>query len=57
MESQKGEDKRWRRSDREKVRREKMATGEMKSCTPLWREARWEVKSVKTPHARSTFGS
>ena len=28
-----------------------------KNCTPLWREAHFEVKSVKTHHARSTFGS
>ena len=93
-ESQKGEDKRRRRSEMEKVRREKMqvhekvgklrntvffqcfvapegrkvgslkrrvrrhlARWEMKSCTPLWREAHLEVKSVNTHHARSTFGS
>ena len=30
---------------------------EIKSCTPLWREAHFEVKSVKTPHARTTSGS
>ena len=27
------------------------------NCTPLWREAHFEVKSVKTRHARTTFGS
>ena len=30
---------------------------EMKSCTPLWREADFEVKSYKTPQRRTTFGS
>ena len=30
---------------------------EMKSCTPLWREADFEVKRYKTPQVRSTFGS
>ena len=30
---------------------------EMKSCTPLWREADFEVKRYKTPGPRSTFGS
>ena len=25
-------------------------------CTPLWREAHFEVKSVKTPQVRSAFG-
>ena len=28
-----------------------------KKCTPLWREAHFEVKMYKTPHARPTFGS
>ena len=27
-----------------------------KKCTPLWREAHLEVKMLKTPHARATFG-
>jgi len=26
-----------------------------KKCTPLWREARFQVKMLKTPHARTTF--
>ena len=26
-----------------------------KKCTPLWREAHFEVKSVKTPGVRATF--
>ena len=30
---------------------------EMKSCTPLWREAYFEVKMLKTPGVRTTFGS
>ena len=30
---------------------------EMKSCTPLWREADFEVKRYKTPQDRTTFGS
>jgi len=29
----------------------------MKNCTPLWREAHFEVKMYKTHHGRSTFGS
>jgi len=28
-----------------------------KKCTPLWREAHLQVKKLKTPHVRSTFGS
>ena len=27
-----------------------------KKCTPLWREARFQVKMYKTPHVRATFG-
>ena len=27
-----------------------------KKCTPLWREAHFEVKMCKTPHVRATFG-
>ena len=30
---------------------------EMKNCTPLWREAHFEVKMCKAPKVRSTFGS
>ena len=29
----------------------------LKKCTPLWREAHFEVKMYKTPHVRATFGS
>ena len=28
-----------------------------KKCTPLWREAHFEVKMCKTPGVRTTFGS
>ena len=28
-----------------------------KKCTPLWREAQFEVKMYKTPQCRTTFGS
>ena len=28
----------------------------LKKCTPLWREAHFEVKMYKTHHARTTFG-
>ena len=27
-----------------------------KKCTPLWREAHLQVKMLKAPHARTTFG-
>ena len=37
--------------------RSQLATGAMKSCTPLWREAHFEVKMYKTHHGRTTFGS
>jgi hypothetical protein len=29
----------------------------LKKCTPLWREAHLQVKKIKTPHVRNTFGS
>ena len=28
----------------------------LKKCTPLWREAHFQVKMYKAPHVRSTFG-
>ena len=28
-----------------------------KKCTPLWREAHFQVNMYKTPHVRTTFGS
>ena len=34
-----------------------LARWEMKNCTPLWREAHFEVKMYKTHHSRATFGS
>ena len=37
--------------------RTQLATGAMKHCTPLWREAHFQVKMYKTPQLRTTFGS
>ena len=37
--------------------RSQLARWEMKNCTPLWREAHFEVKMYKTPQLRTTFGS
>ena len=37
--------------------RSQLARGEMKNCTPLWRETHFEVKMYKTHHSRTTFGS
>ena len=37
--------------------RSQLARWEMKNCTPLWREAHFQVKRYKTPESRSTFGS
>ena len=37
--------------------RSQLARWEMKNCTPLWREAHFQVKSVKNWRARTTFGS
>ena len=28
----------------------------LKKCTPLWREAHFQVKMYKTPQPRTTFG-
>ena len=28
-----------------------------KKCAPLWRETHFEIKMLKTPYARTTFGS
>ena len=36
--------------------RSQLARWEMKNCTPLWREAHFQVKMYKTHHGRSTFG-
>ena len=37
--------------------RSHLARWEMKSCTPMWREAHFEVKMYKTRQRRTTFGS
>ena len=37
--------------------RTQLATGTMKNCTPLWREAHFQVKMLKTPGVWTTFGS
>ena len=37
--------------------RSHLARWEMKKCTPLWREAHFEVKMYKTHQLRTTFGS
>ena len=36
--------------------RSQLARGEMKNCTPFWREAHVEVNMYKTLHVRATFG-
>ena len=33
-----------------------LEVGMLKKCTPLWREAHFEVRMPKTPHVRATFG-
>ena len=35
----------------------RLARWEMKKCTPLWREAHFQVKMYKTHQGRTTFGS
>ena len=37
--------------------RSQLARGEMKNCTPLWREAHFQVKMYKTHQLRTTFVS
>ena len=37
--------------------RSQLARGEMKNCTPLWREAHFQVKMLKTLGVRTTFGA
>ena len=37
--------------------RSQLARWEMKNCTPLWREAHFQVKRYKAHHGRTTFGS
>ena len=34
-----------------------LARWEMKNCTPLWREAYFQVKMYKSHHCRTTFGN
>ena len=37
--------------------RSQLARWEIKKCTPLWREAHFQVKMYKTHQVRTTFGS
>ena len=37
--------------------RSQLARWEMKNCTPLWREAHFQIKMYKTHQVRTTFGS
>ena len=37
--------------------RSQLARWEMKNCTPLWREAHFQVKMYKAHQVRTTFGS
>ena len=37
--------------------RSQLARGAMKNCTPLWREAHFQVKMYKKHHSRTTFGN
>ena len=37
--------------------RSRVVRGEIKNCTPLWREAHFQVEMYKTPHAWTTFWS
>ena len=37
--------------------RSQLARWDMKKCTPLWREAHFQVKMYKTHQCRTTFGS
>ena len=37
--------------------RSQLAKWEMENCTPLWREAHFQVKMYKTHQRRTTFGS
>ena len=37
--------------------RSQLARWEIKNCTPLWREAHLQVKKLKAPPVRTTFGS
>ena len=37
--------------------RSHVVRGEIKNCTPLWREARFQVKMIKNWHSQTTFWS
>ena len=37
--------------------RSRVVRREIKNCTPLWREAHFQVKMYKTRQVRTTFGS
>ena len=37
--------------------RSQLARGEIKNCTPLWREAHFQVNMLKTLGVRTTFGT
>ena len=37
--------------------RQLLEVEKLKKCTPLWREAHFQVKMYKTHHVRTTFGS
>ena len=39
------------------LKRSQLARWKMKNCTPLWREAHFQVKRCKTNQVRTTFGS
>ena len=47
----------WKRGSLKRRVRRHLGRWEMKSCTPLWREAHLEVKCVKNWGVRTTFGS
>ena len=47
----------WKVASLKRRVRRHLGRWEMKSCTPLWREADFEVKRYKTPQRRTTFGS
>ena len=47
----------WKLGSLKRRVRSQLARWEMKNCTPLWREAHFEVKMLKTTGVRTTFGS
>ena len=52
-----GEMKNARRCGAKRISGPLLAVEMSKKCTPLWREAHFEVKMYKTLHVRATFGS